>query len=86
VQNEHRSPAGVPACSAGEAHARSTIIYFLAGAFYDYFMSAAFWMGPFFADFCRHRENRKAVDNEWIARDSAGFKGMLIWAFYALQN
>lgn len=57
-----------------------------AGAFYDYFMSVAFWMRPFFTDFCRYGENRKAVDNEWIVRDSAGFKGMSISAFYALQN
>ena len=63
-----------------------TIIYFRAGAFYDYFMSVAFWMRPFFTDFCRYGENRKAVDNERIARNCAGFGSMSISAFYALQN
>jgi hypothetical protein len=65
---------------------RPTIIYFRAGAFYDYFMSVAFWMRPFFADFCRYGENRKAVDNERIARNCAGLERMSISAFYALQN
>ena len=54
--------------------------------FYDYFMSVAFWMRPFFTDFCRYGENRKAVDNEWIAWNCAGLQSMSISTFYALQN
>ena len=49
-------------------------------------MSVAFWMRPFFTDFCRYGENRKAVDNERIARNCAGLESMSISAFYALQN
>ena len=49
-------------------------------------MSVAFWMRPFFTDFCRYGENRKAVDNEWIAWNCAGLQSMSISTFYALQN
>jgi hypothetical protein len=48
-------------------------------------MSVAFWIRPFFTDFYRYGENRKAVDNERIARNCAGFERMSISAFYALR-
>jgi hypothetical protein len=76
---------GLPVYPAGEAHAHTTLINFRAGTFYDYFMSVAFWMRPFFTDFHRYGENRKAVDNEWIVLNCAGFERMSTSAFYALR-
>jgi len=86
---QHSRNEGVPLRLAEDTDAGSNGHPFPSisgGAFYVYFMSAAFWMGPFFTAFYRYGENRKAVDNERIARSCAGFEGMPISAFYALQN
>jgi hypothetical protein len=42
-------------------------------------------MRPFLTDPYRYRENRKALDNEWIARNCAGFERTTFSVFYALR-
>ena len=64
AQEEHHGPMGASRLSCRGGACVSILIHFRAGIFYVYFMSVAFWIRPFFTDFCRYGENRKAVDNE----------------------